>query len=283
MKKDRGYKRFRITSISGLAAVLVFLLLVNGADSLQAAEVANDWQFGISIYGWFPDISGKTAFSPDGSDSEFKVDIDDIIENLEFILMGSFDVRKGAWGVFTDVIYMDVGDTASSSVDGSIGPGDVPTNVTADVSFDLKSWIWTLNGYFRAVDKPGWSFDMMAGTRYLDVDQKVKWDITGNVADVPVAERSGDDKESLGNWDVIFGVRGKFNLGAKKALFVPYYLDLGFGESDFTWQGVLGLGYTFHWGEIVAAWRYLYYDLSSDSVIDEISFSGPEAGVTFRW
>ncbi|MEN8243787.1 MAG: hypothetical protein ABFS43_02665 [Thermodesulfobacteriota bacterium] len=82
---------------------------------------------------------------------------------------------------------------------------------------------------------------------------------------------------------MIFGVRGRFAFGSKKALFVPYYLDLGFGESDITWQGVAGLGYAFGWGEIVAAWRYLYYDMSSGSAIDEISFSGPEAGVTFRW
>jgi len=174
------------------------------------------------------------------------------------MLMGSFDMRKGSWGLFTDVIYMDEGGSGSASVDGTIGPDAVPTNVTADVDFDMTSWIWNLTGYFRAIDTRGGAFDILAGTRYLDVEQKVKWDVTGNVDDVPVAERSGDNKESLSNWDVIFGVRGRFNLGAKKALFVPYYLDLGFGESDFTWQGVTGLGYAFRWGEIVAVWRYLY-------------------------
>ena len=242
----------------------------------------NPWHFGVSIYGWFPDVRGKTAFSPGGSDSEFEINVEDVLENLEMVLMGSFDARKGSFGVFTDVIYMDVGGSGNASVDGIVGPGAVPINVTADVSVDMQSWIWNLAGYYRAIDTQGAAFDVLAGTRYLDVEQKVKWDITGNVEDVPVAERSGDDKASVANWDVIFGVRGRFAIGSKKALFVPYYLDVGFGESDFTWQGVAGLGYAFGWGEIVAAWRYLYYDMSS-SAIDEISFSGPEAGVTFRW
>jgi hypothetical protein len=88
---------------------------------------------------------------------------------------------------------------------------------------------------------------------------------------------------AMTNWDVIFGVRGRFAFGSQKALFIPYYLDMGVGDSDLTWQGVAGLGYAFGWGEIVAAWRHLYYDMSSGSAIDEISFSGPVAGVTFRW
>lgn len=249
----------------------------------QSSDKAGAWQFGVSIYGWFPEISGQTAFSPDGSNSEFEVEVDDILENLEFVLMGAFDMRKGSWGLFTDVIYMDVGDSGSTSMDGSIGPGQVPTNVTADVSFDMETWVWNLTGYYRALDKKGAALDIVAGTRYLDVEQKMSWDITGNVDEVPVGERMGDAKETISHWDLIFGVRGRFAFGAKKALFVPYYLDLGFGESDFTWQGVAGLGYAFHWGEIVAAWRHMYYDIYSGSAIDEISFSGPEAGVTFRW
>jgi len=58
---------------------------------------------------------------------------------------------------------------------------------------------------------------------------------------------------------------------------------MGAGESDLTWQGVAGLGYAFRWGEVAAAWRYLYYDLPSDKAIRDMSFSGPEIGVTFRW
>lgn len=275
---------FRILSLKMLAVIMMVLLLSNHALAQQPADKANGWEFGASIYMWFPDLNGKTSFSPPGSDSEFEVDIEDILENLEFALMGSFDVRKGAWGVFTDLIYMDVGNSASSSMDGSIGPGQLPTNVTAVVDFNMESWIWNLTGYYRALNMKGTTLDVVAGTRYLDVEQNVKWDITAIVdGDVPVAEQTGQVEVGVSNWDVIFGFRGRIGLGAKKALFIPYYLDVGVGDSDLTWQGVAGLGYAFGWGEIAAVWRYLYYDMSSGSAIDEISFSGPEAGVMFRW
>ena len=66
----------------------------------------------------------------------------------------------------------------------------------------------------------------------------VGWDIVGNANSVPVGERVGEVEVGVTNWDVIFGVRGRFAFGSKKALFVPYYLDMGVGDSDFTWQGV---------------------------------------------
>ena len=282
MKKVNEDNMFGMIMLVPLVAAMM-MLLSSAAFAQQPADKTNTWQFGASIYGWFPDLNGRTAFSPEGSDSEFEVDIENILENLEFTLMGSFDARKGAFGVFTDIIYMDVGDSGSSSMDGSIGPGQTPTSVTADVDFEMTSWIWNLLAYFRALDRSGSSLDIAAGTRYLDVEQTIKWDVTGNVDDVPAGERSGEVEVGVTNWDVIFGVRGRIGLGAKKALFVPYYLDVGVGDSDFTWQGVAGLGYAFGWGEIVAAWRYLYYDMPSGSAIDGISFSGPEAGVTFRW
>lgn len=283
MKKAYAYSMLHMTILILFIAVMTVMFLFSGALAQQPADKANGWQFGASIYGWFPDIAGNTVFSPEGSDSEFEVDIENILENLEMVLMGSFDVRKGSLGVFTDIIYMDVGDSGNTSVDGSVGPSAVPTNVTADVSFDMESWIWNLLAYFRALDMSGTTLDIVAGTRYLDIEQKVEWDMVGNANAVPVAERTGEVEDGITNWDVIFGVRGRFAFGAKKALFVPYYLDLGAGDSDFTWQGVTGLGYAFGWGELVAAWRYLHYDMSSGSAIDEISFSGPEAGVTFRW
>lgn len=159
----------------------------------------------------------------------------------------------------------------------------IPVDVTGDIDVGLVSWIWTLTGYYRAIDAKGASLDIVAGTRYLDVTQKVDWEFTGNVEDVPLPERMGDAEYSLTNWDLIFGLRGRLGLGAKKVWFIPYYFDIGAGDSDLTWQGVAGLGYAFGWGELVAAWRHLYYDMPSDKAIGDMAFSGPMVGVDFRW
>jgi hypothetical protein len=262
---------------------MITLLASTGALAQQPAGEIDSWQFGVSIYGWFPDIAGQTAFTPPGGSSDFEIDIENILDNLEFTLMGTFDVRKGRWGFLTDAIYMDVGNSKTGVREASIGRNQLPVDATANVSLDMESLIWTLAGYFRALNQTGLTLDVLAGARYLDVEQKVSWNVTGAVDSIPVPDRTGAANASLNNWDAVIGVKGRFAFGAKKAWFVPWYLDVGAGESDLTWQGVAGLGYAFRWGEVAAAWRYLYYDLPSGRAIKDMSFSGPEIGVTFRW
>ena len=88
---------------------------------------------------------------------------------------------------------------------------------------------------------------------------------------------------NLGSFlDGIVGARARIALGDGKRWVVPLYVDLGLGDSDFTFQGIAGLGYAFSWCEIAAGWRYLYYDLS-DKAIEDFSLSGPEIAFTFRF
>jgi hypothetical protein len=58
---------------------------------------------------------------------------------------------------------------------------------------------------------------------------------------------------------------------------------MGTGESQFTWQAVLGLGYDFGWGSVGAAWRYLDYNFKSSSAVSSMSMSGPAVGISFRF
>jgi len=60
-------------------------------------------------------------------------------------------------------------------------------------------------------------------------------------------------------------------------------VDVGTGESDLTRQGVGGLGYSFHWGDVLATWRYLDYKFKSGKKVADLSFNGPMIGVGFRW
>jgi len=266
-----------------LAFLMMTFLLSTGALAQKPASETESWQFGLSIYGWFPDISGETAFTQPGGSSEFKIDFDNILDSLEFALMGTFDMRKGRWGILTDAIYMDAGNSQTGTREATIGGIELPVNASANVDLDIKSLVWTLTGYYRALDQPGMTLDVVAGARYLDIEQKVNWVVTGNVGSIPVPDRTGAAEASLTNWDALIGLRGRFAFGAQNAWFVPYYFDMGAGDSDLTWQGIAGLGYAFRWCEIAAVWRYLYYDLSSGSAIDDMNFSGPAIGVTFRW
>jgi len=281
-KSIKSNTRKGIFSLS-LAVIMMTLLLSTGASAQQTASETDPWQFGVSIYGWFPDISGETSFTQPGGTNDFKIDISDILANLKFTLMGTFDARKGRWGILTDLIYMDVGDSLTSTREATIGGIELPVNASANVDLDLKSWIWTLTGYYRALDQPGMTLDVVIGARHLDIEQKVNWVVTGNVGSIPVPDRTGAAEANLTNWDALIGLRGRFAFGAQNSWFVPYHLDVGTGDSDFTWQGIAGLGYAFRWCEVVAVWRCLYYDLSSGEAIDDMNFSGPAIGVTLRW
>ena len=64
---------------------------------------------------------------------------------------------------------------------------------------------------------------------------------------------------------------------------VPFYLDVGTGQSQSTFQAAGGISYAFHWGEVNALWRYLSYNFKSSKAIEDVAFSGPQIGVVFRW
>ena len=68
---------------------------------------------------------------------------------------------------------------------------------------------------------------------------------------------------------------------AENRWFVPYYLDVGMGESDYTWQTMAGIGYSWQWIDTLAAWRYLDYDLGVGRPLSSLSLNGPLVSVVF--
>ncbi len=274
-----------MASVQGLRSLYLAVICGLGLCALSAAAAPGEppkWEFGAAVYGWFPDISGSTVFQETPGGGDFRIDIEDILDNLQFTFMGGFDARRDHWGFFTDIIYLAVDKADSDQRSGTIGGIGIPVDVQADVKFDMTSWIWNAAGYYRAVDAPNRSMDLMAGIRYLDISQKLNWSLSGNIGQIPLPDREGSAKSGLSNWDFIVGVRGRFAFGRENAWFIPYHLDVGTGDSDLTWQALAGLGYAFRWGELVGFWRYLGYDLSSGNVIDA-DFSGPGIGAVFHW
>ena len=82
----------------------------------------------------------------------------------------------------------------------------------------------------------------------------------------------------------IVGGKGRFAFGGARKWSLPYYSDIGTSDSDLTRQSVvLGLAYSFGWGDLSLAWRYLDYDLNAGSPIADLNFTGPAVDATFRW
>jgi len=268
--------------IQRMASVAVLTIAAISPAIVAAQELSDQWKFRASIYGWLPDIGGSTTF-PAGTGTSINVNADKIIDTLKFTFMGTFEAQKGRWGAFTDVIYLDVGGSKSQTRDLTVGNVTLPAGVTADAQLDIKAWVWTLAGTYRVVSDPGFTMDVLAGARLLDVEEKLGWQFSANLGGIAPPPRTGNSELKDNVWDGIIGVKGRFAFGADSEWYVPYYLDVGTGDSDLTWQGVAGIGYAFRWGELFAVWRYLDYNLKSGSKIEDVNFNGPAIGVAFRW
>jgi hypothetical protein len=251
---------------------------------VPAQALSDQWQFGASVYGWLPHIRGSTTFPAGASRLDVSVDISpsQIIDHLKFAGMGTFDAQKGRWGVFTDFIYMDVGGSKSATRDLRVGGVPLPVGVTADASLDIKSAIWTLAGSYRVVADPGASLDVFAGARLLELKQRLGWQFSADVGGLAPPPRSGGSDVKANKTDAIIGVKGRYAFGTNREWFVPYYVDVGGGDSKHTWQAVGGIGYAFQWGEVFAVYRYLDYKFKNADIGD-VNFGGPAFGVAFHW
>jgi hypothetical protein len=268
--------------IARLVTASIATLALGGALPLSAQAQEQPWRFQAAIYGWFPAISGNLSVPVQSGGADFNVSTADVLDALKFTFMGNFEARKGQWGLWTDLVYADFGASKSASRDFTVG-GVLPGGVNADLQLDIKSWIWTLTGLYNLAETPEYTADLLFGTRYIDLSNDLGWTVNGDISGLPLPGRSGSGTVSVNNWDAIVGLRGRAFFGEERRWFVPYYADVGTGESKLTWQVNAGLGYKFDWGAIVASWRYLDYDFKSSSKVSDMSFSGPLIGVAFTW
>jgi hypothetical protein len=246
----------------------------------QAETTGAPWQYQATIYGWFPSLEGTADF-PTGGTGSASVDADQIIDDLKFALMGTFGMKKGQWGLWTDLLYADVGGSKQATLGFANTPGVLPIDVNADLSLDIKSWAWTVAGTYELAKTPKYVADLVFGARLLDVEQTLDWTLSGSG---PLGlTASGSKTVNADNWDAIVGIKGHAYLGSEQKWFIPYHLDVGTGQSDLTWQINAGIGYRYNWGTLVASWRYLDYEFESGDPIQSLTLSGPLIGATFLW
>lgn len=253
------------------------------ASHSSCAQSSDAWEFQAVVYLYLPSVDGETTFPESGGGDSAGVDSSKLLENLNLAFMGSFEAAKGPWGAFADVIYVDFGDSESPSRDLTIGGGTLPVGVNASLRYDLNGWLWTLAGSWRAASTSGHELNVIGGARLIDIDQTINWQLSGNVGSVALPDRAGDRMAGVDNWDAIVGLKGRAMFGREQRWFLPYYFDVGTGESSLTWQAMAGLGYAFGWGSVIAAWRHIDYDMKSGKSIESLSFDGPGLAVAFRW
>lgn len=266
---------------SALAALLVGATVASTPARAQAPE--DRWTFQAIVYGYLPDLGGTTKFPDRGGTSSINVGIDQILSNLNFTLMGTFEARKGRWGLFTDLIYLDVSGDKSNTRDFGIGGHQLPASLNANLNLGIKGLLWTVAGEYAVISDASTVMYVLGGARLLDLKQTLGYNFNVDVGPFSGPGRSGSSDVNLSYWDAVVGVKGRHAFGERKEWFVPYYADIGTGQSDLTYQLFGGLGYTFSWGSVLAGWRYLDYNFKSSSKVESLNFNGPMIGVAFSW
>ncbi len=240
-----------------LALALITLLFT--VQQVRAADL-DEWKFMAQAYFWGASINGSTV-----SGSDIDIDIDDLVDDLNLGFMGTLGASKGKWSVLVDTIYLDVSDNKNTLISG----------VGVNANLDLKGWVVTPLVGYQVYEAGETTVNVIAGARYLNLSA----DVDLRNADPNSTRFNRSISDSGGNWDGIIGIKGDLFLNDN--WFIPFYADIGAGNSEFTWQASAGLGYRFERFDVLAAYRYLSWDFDDSDVFDDLNFSGFAAGVRF--
>ena len=279
--------RHRVASAIFGAISLATVAPATAAEGLPgASRFDGQWHFSLTPYAWLPTIYNSASLTgpfgiSGGVDSAMHTTPNDYLDDLSFAFMIAGEARKGDWSVFTDYIYMKL-KAQDTSVRTVRGPGGAVLPV-ADLgaTMDLKSDVWTLAGSYTAWRRDASHLDVFAGTRYLYMNQTLDWSISGAAGLLPGRQRTLS--ASMNKWDVIAGVKGEVSLSDDDRVFMPYYLDIGSGSDNTTWQAMIALGYRYGWGDVTLALRNLSYDFTGRGEGIDTRFTGLALGATFHF
>lgn len=260
---------------------LCCLLAVQAVFSTAVRADTQDtpWEFSLTPYLWLPRVDAAMRYETPGSGGS-TVSLTDLLQHLNAALFLSGEARKGRWGLAADLVFVDFQKVGSnvSTVGGANGGTEVPVNTGTTTS--LTGYMVSVAGNYSLVRRADVKLDLLGGFRYTHIGTTLDWSFAASVEGLPA--RTGSVGQGVDLWDGIVGVRGNVELGGGK-WFVPYYLDAGAGTSNFTWQALLGIGYSFGWGDVLLVYRYLSFEQGDERQIQHLYFAGPALGATFRF
>lgn len=273
--------------VSHATTVLALALI---AGSAAADESKGDWQFSITPYVWLPTISGDLNYDPppDGGDTGgpgIDVGPTDWLDLLNGAALVGGSARKGRFLLQGDFIYLGLKSEKDKVV--AVGGGSVPVDATLNVSTQTKfdGVSWSLAAGYALSSGGRSSADLFAGVRFLSLDVTANWDLEADIT-APGGEvvlpSQGSRTVGVELTDVIAGVQGSVKLGAGRWN-AKYYLDVGSGSSDLTWQAMAGVEYSYGWGDVLLMYRHLDYDEGSNELLRNLTLSGPIIGARFRF
>ncbi len=241
---------------SALLTVVVTLLVVPHAS---AQSGGSGWQFAVAPYLWAAGMDGTMTIA--FVEQDLDVPFSDIISNLDFALMGHFDMRNERWVLSSDLVFVDLGQ--SENLNGG--------TVTAGVDLTLLE---AAGGY-----RVSSAVTLLAGARWVDMGASLGY--AGEIFD--------DDADAGKSWiDPLVGVHVLTPLSER------WWLGLrgdvgGFGVgSQLTWQAYADVGFkASDLVSIILGYHALDMDYEEGDGLNfiglDLMVSGPQIGVVFTF
>jgi hypothetical protein len=272
---------------------LVPSLLALSAQSAWGADADSDqWRWTLTPYLWLPTINAKMRFEiprddPGGGTSvDSEVGPSDYLTDLNGVLMLAAELRQGDWAFLGDLVWLDLTTDVSrvKTVSGEGGTISIPRETNLDTETQFSGFVVNLIASHVLSDGEAGRIEALGGARYFTLDADLDWQLTSTITGPGFTFGSeGRLSGDIDMWDAVVGMRGRWQFGTGGHWYVPWYVDVGTGSSDLTWQAMAGIGYTFERTSIRGVWRHLDYERDNSDLLQEISFGGPGIGVSWRF
>jgi hypothetical protein len=240
-----------------------------------------DWHGSIQPYGWLPGISADTRYQlPNGNGTVEQKSDKNIFDYLSGAFMLDGTVRKGDWGFYGDIDWVKF--TNENGRFTSIGGDRIGADAGLDTRWGAKGGMVTAAGLYTLAHGQQGYIDLVFGVRYLWLKGNFSWNfnLTGNGGRIDI-ENSGHLSNQTHVTDGVIGIRGRWAPFAGSNWFFPYYVDVGGGGSDNTYQAMIGVAYGFSWGDIALNYRDVAYTGGDDKFLKRVELSGP--ALSFTW
>jgi hypothetical protein len=240
-----------------LAVLCAFIVLTVVPTGARAGE---RWQWSIAPYLWASDIGEDLTLKGrdvGGSDTEFK----DIVDKLDSSLQLHFEGIEDRWGLFADLVYIDLSDSTS------LGGGLLPAEIGIEES------VLETGAIYRPGGRPG-RLDVLFGLRVLSIDEDYRLDLgRPGVFTTRIDERYVDALAAA-RYNIPLGDRWSISLRG----------DLSGGGTDYMWTGQALASWRFgarRGSGIYLGYRYRETSYSKSGLEVEKTFSGPALGIQF--
>ena len=232
-------------------------------DSKPANGATEDDSLRVTIgaFGWFPGVHGTVGAL--GHNAAVHISGTDVLSDLQFSLLGAFEIEKKRFVAPMDYAWVNLADTKA-----------LPLNDAGqtEARAELHQGFFTPRFGYRVVNNDLWKIDLLAGIRYWHLGQSI------------TLRPSNVTRSTSGDW--VDGIGGaSFQLNVHPRAFIRVMGDAGAGGANLDYQAAAWFGVrASKMIGIIAGWRYMDVDYrGKDQFVYDAAQTGPLVGLTFTF